>query len=1383
MNTHTGASALLKTLKTFGASVLLFGMIATSFPITAFAQEAVVPEVVTETTEAPLECAEGQVLNEAGDACVDEAPAPVADEGEVQGLQTEEQQTETADKTNICHKTSSTQNPWEAQRINTSAWATHQGHGDFLYAGPVNPQNQQPTSDEWCEENAPEEPQDPPYEDTTDDGQCVIVSNTLTKEGADAAVLVSNPHSAWTAVLSSVSKWIWGEDPTALTPGVDETETFTRTFSVDDASTGATLDIAADNSYVVTINGNPVGADAGEFNYTAGGKDSYSIPAGDLLVGENTIEFVVTNKNVNGETPASNPAGLRYVLTVNGADCGEPEETPENTCLAPSTLEVESGVDVSGSSLQNILDGGSYGVDADDDQTGTQQWNGSGNDVDFTVEFVSKNANNKHVFGYVQNGGAFVPVFKDDASIGAPYAGVPVQSAGPWNLSLTGVSDVVFAIHDVTSGTFYYTKTSLNTSDNKQHAVVYNPGDNQYVIAFEDLPSQGDKDFNDLVVEVTVTGCETPEDSITVVATKIVCSDESYLPNVMGANHITDADTAADFLGAVNDGHEEPVCWLESGWQFEWANNGPDGGNTTVGHVEGYTTSGLTGEDGTVSMTIPLVGGDEIHLREVLQEGYIPFKGGTNDTVSAEFACANDGLNYDNWDFIRNPEEGETYYCVAWNAEEEDETPICDPKVNLVANGSFEAPDVTNGAGWDVFEVGTSPALVWLADFLGAAPGGKVEIHGGVNGWLASDGTQYTELDSDLNGPSSPGGQSAVEIAQGLTTVTGQKYRVSYDFSARPGTVKEQNAVTVSVNGTPMQTTNAAAATAGNQTEWDTYGFDFTATGALTTLALRDAGSANDSLGSFVDNVSVTCVPEEEDETGTLVIEKYTEGGDGSFTFQVDKEYVVKPTLSPEVSSGIVVTTSEGFGDESLELEEGWYDVSEIVPEGWDLTGSYCTEGDDDIRVDEVAYDGESVYVEEGETVTCRFYNEAEEGGGEDTSEIIVVTDSNPNGWSLLNYDVSNDFDGPVMTTSGTDGYFVFGPGTAPMGDGSFEQFVVDGNDATRLVTSDYNGTPLGDITSMAYETYVTANGGAQATYIQIRIDKDGNGSWDDALFFEPVYQNGTYGMLYGQPNVPNQCGANPNCVTLGEWQSWDLDQGGWWSNVDSAGGPPLTTLAEYVDQYPNAKLATDVPAIRIQAGFGAPVWSNFEGNFDEFVIAVDGGASTHTTTYDFEPEQTPSSKDLCLNLEGTQSEVPNGYVQNEDGDCEHERGSSGGSNRRAGGGGEVLGATTCGPLLTKYLHKDWNNDPAEVTKLQEFLNSHLGLSLPVSGFFGNETFEAVKQFQTQYWQDVLKPWFGRPDSGIANEGTPTGFVYQTTRWQINNIWCPGSEAFPDTLI
>lgn len=232
---------------------------------------------------------------------------------------------------------------------------------------------------------------------------------------------------------------------------------------------------------------------------------------------------------------------------------------------------------------------------------------------------------------------------------------------------------------------------------------------------------------------------------------------------------------------------------------------------------------------------------------------------------------------------------------------------------------------------------------------------------------------------------------------------------------------------------------------------------------------------------------------------------------------------------------------------------------------------------------------------------------------------IVVVCPTNLNGWVINNFDdATATATGAAQTTSGTQSGFAAGPGTPPLGVGSFrEKIGTNGNDAARIVTSQFNGMALTAITALSYSTYVTAFGsGGQAPYIQLRIDKDNNGSTDDILFFEPVYQNGTYGLLAYSGPVPNQCGVNPNCVSTNTWQTWDAEIGGWWSVNDSAGGPPLTTLAGYATQYPGAKLATDTPSFRITSGFGAPAWNNFDGNADN--LTVNG------TTFDFEPTCPP---------------------------------------------------------------------------------------------------------------------------------------------------------------
>lgn len=117
----------------------------------------------------------------------------------------------------------------------------------------------------------------------------------------------------------------------------------------------------------------------------------------------------------------------------------------------------------------------------------------------------------------------------------------------------------------------------------------------------------------------------------------------------------------------------------------------------------------------------------------------------------------------------------------------------------------------------------------------------------------------------------------------------------------------------------------------------------------------------------------------------------------------------------------------------------------------------------------------------------------------------------------------------------------------------------------------------------------------------------------------------------------------------------------------------------------------------------------------------------------------------------------------------EDDNGGGGGGSKRSGSRqekpeGEVLGATTCEPYLTTYMQMGEANLKSDVEKLQIFLNEYMGENLKVDGIYGQATFDAVKRFQTQEFDEILKPW------GITEA---TGITRETTVRRINNIMCP----------
>ena len=89
-------------------------------------------------------------------------------------------------------------------------------------------------------------------------------------------------------------------------------------------------------------------------------------------------------------------------------------------------------------------------------------------------------------------------------------------------------------------------------------------------------------------------------------------------------------------------------------------------------------------------------------------------------------------------------------------------------------------------------------------------------------------------------------------------------------------------------------------------------------------------------------------------------------------------------------------------------------------------------------------------------------------------------------------------------------------------------------------------------------------------------------------------------------------------------------------------------------------------------------------------------------------------------------------------------------------------------------------NDPAQVKKLQTFLNMNLGLNLPITGYYGSATIAAVNQFQVKYHIEVLKPWLSL---GLPTQFTPTSYVYQTTQRWINLIMCPSLNLSVPQLV
>jgi len=176
---------------------------------------------------------------------------------------------------------------------------------------------------------------------------------------------------------------------------------------------------------------------------------------------------------------------------------------------------------------------------------------------------------------------------------------------------------------------------------------------------------------------------------------------------------------------------------------------------------------------------------------------------------------------------------------------------------NLVVNGGFESPEVTNAKGWDIFDSGAE-GVDWTVTWYPSPPTGApdpahLELHAGVNGWLPHGGSaQYAELDSDWGGPNSSqtGEAASICISQAIPTEYGL-YNISYFYSPRPG--HGDNAINVYWGDSVIASHSGAGA---SNTVWSPVELHEDAVAGTTTLKFCETGRP-DSLGMFLDDVSV----------------------------------------------------------------------------------------------------------------------------------------------------------------------------------------------------------------------------------------------------------------------------------------------------------------------------------------------------------------------------------------------------------------------------------------------------------------------------------------------------------------------------------------------
>lgn len=280
-----------------------------------------------------------------------------------------------------------------------------------------------------------------------------------------------------------------------------------------------------------------------------------------------------------------------------------------------------------------------------------------------------------------------------------------------------------------------------------------------------------------------------------------------------------------------------------------------------------------------------------------------------------------------------------------------------------LVNGSFEVPTVASLEGWDVFDSvinGLTWAVTWLNPSGDAPEGPMLELQ---NGYPASNGQQYAELDSNYTHPGEDAiaGDAAVAISQTVPTQIGVEYTLTYDLSATPfHDGRDNNKVEVYVNDVLVASSTAPASTVVN---WTTYSVSFIATASTTKISLTDAGLAttinNKTFGTFIDKVSLTgCefVDEDDNDNGggnededTYKIFGYSyDDQDEDDDFDEDEDdlsgWTVKAT-NTETNEEITDETDES-GRYELFVTAGTWRISQETEDGWVQLSDADVDGD-----------------------------------------------------------------------------------------------------------------------------------------------------------------------------------------------------------------------------------------------------------------------------------------------------------------------------------------------------------------------------------------------------------------------------------------------------
>lgn len=161
----------------------------------------------------------------------------------------------------------------------------------------------------------------------------------------------------------------------------------------------------------------------------------------------------------------------------------------------------------------------------------------------------------------------------------------------------------------------------------------------------------------------------------------------------------------------------------------------------------------------------------------------------------------------------------------------------------VVFTTTWEADQVPGGPTPGTFIIYNNPPTATVA---GWTVDTQLELQNNVAGAPAATGGQvFAELDADFN--------SSI-----YRTIAPGTYTLSYLYSPRPGVAFDSNNINVTLDGANISMISGLG---GGQTAWSMINSPrFTVTGA--GVLRISAGGTSDSLGGYIDNITLTAVPE-----------------------------------------------------------------------------------------------------------------------------------------------------------------------------------------------------------------------------------------------------------------------------------------------------------------------------------------------------------------------------------------------------------------------------------------------------------------------------------------------------------------------------------------